>query len=79
MKLEDVKAVMLTNAPVRWNDGISDDLYRVTACCMKLTEKNKKAKTQPFYYTLILEHYKSPRGHCTYDVLLSDVEKADQT
>ena len=75
MKIEEVKAVMRTGAPVKWNNGISDGVYRVTACCLKLTGSNKRAKTSPFYYSLILEHYKNPRGNCTYDVLMEEVER----
>ena len=40
MKIEEVKAVMRTGAPVKWNNGISDGVYRVTACCLKLTGSN---------------------------------------
>lgn len=75
MKIQDVKTIMLTDEPVKWNNGISDGLYRVTACCMKLTGSNKQAKTEPFYYSLILEHYEKPRGFCMYDVLLEEVER----
>lgn len=75
MRIEDVKTVMLTGEPVKWTGGISDGVYRVTACCMKLTGGNRQAKTEPFYYSLILEYYEKPRGNCTYDVLLTEVER----
>ena len=77
MRIEDVKTVMLTDEPVKWNNGISDGIYRVKACCMKLTGGNRKAPTQPFYYTLILQDVKAK--HSTCEVLIGEVERCVDT
>lgn len=68
MELADVKRVMLTKEPVLWRD----EWWIVTGCVMKLTGKNKQAKTAPFYYSVILLDLKTK--YHTFEVLIDDVK-----